>query len=138
MAAFVVAAYMKGTPLIYNGQEVGHAERVPFMGPRKTIAWTPNPALTAEYKQLIRFRNSSQAVRTGALTSYSSDNVCAFTKTASKGQVLTLVNLRNAPVRYSVPAIVGLTGWRNAFDGKPAAMGHEVTLQPFQYLVYVK
>jgi len=138
MAAFVVAAYMKAVPLLYNGQEVGYAQRVPFMGPRKPIDWTPNPALTKEYRQLLRFRNGSNALRNGQLTGYSSHDVCAFTKTLGKEQVLVLVNLRNKPVTYPVPTAVGSTGWRNAFDGKAPSMSGQVSLQPYQYLVLRK
>jgi len=138
MAAFVVAAYMKAVPMVYNGQEVGYAERIPFMGPRKAIDWTPNPALTAEYKRLLKFRNGSNAIRNGALASYSSDDVCAFTKTEGKEQVLVLVNLRNAPVSYPVPAAVGSAGWRTAFDGQPTNLGRALPLQPYQYLVLKK
>lgn len=138
IAAFVVAAYMKAVPMIYNGQEVGYVERVPFMGPRKPIDWTPNPALTQEYKQLIRFRNGSNALRNGALASYSSDDVCAFTKIDGQGQVLTLVNLRNVPISYQMPTSVGSMGWRNAFDGKSTTLSNQLTLQPYQYLVLKK
>ncbi|MDB5271260.1 MAG: glycoside hydrolase family protein [Hymenobacter sp.] len=137
MAAFVVASYMKATPMIYNGQEVGYAERVPFMGARRPIVWTPNPALTKEYQCLIKFRNGSAAVRNGALASYSTDDVCAFTKTEGKEQVLVLANLRNAAVSYPVPASVGTTGWRNAFDGPPIRL-ENLTLQPYQYLILKK
>ena len=137
MAAFVVAAYMRATPMIYNGQEVGYNERVPFMGARKPIDWTPNPALTREYKQLIKLRNGSQAIRSGALVSYSSDDVCAFTKTAGPETVLVLANLRNAAVRYAVPASVGSTGWRNALDKQPANLDR-LNLQPYQYLILKK
>ncbi|WP_236668522.1 alpha-amylase family glycosyl hydrolase [Hymenobacter rubidus] len=138
MAAFVVAAYMKAVPMIYNGQEVGHAERVPFMGPRKPIVWTPNPALTAEYKQLIRFRNGSNAVRNGALASYSSDDVCAFTKTAGAETVLVLANLRNAAVQYQLPGTLAPTGWRNAFGGSPTSLSSPLSLRPFEYLILTK
>jgi glycosidase len=138
MAAFVVAAYMKAVPMIYNGQEVGYAERVPFMGPRKPIDWTPNPALTREYKQLLHFRNGSNAIRNGALASYSSNDVCAFTKIAGQEQVLVLANLRNTPVSYQLPPGVGNTGWRQAFDGQPAALSSQLTLQPYQYLILKK
>ncbi|MBF9238500.1 hypothetical protein I2I05_13925 [Hymenobacter sp. BT683] len=137
MAAFVVASYMKAVPLIYNGQEVGHPERIPFMGPRKPINWAVKSPLTQEYKRLIRFRNGSNAVRNGALASYSTDDVCAFTKIDGNEKVLTLVNLRNAPVSYQVPASVGAAGWRNAFDGQSVALS-QLTLQPFQYLILTK
>jgi glycosidase len=135
MATFVVAAYMQAVPMIYNGQEIGYAQRVPFMGPRHPIVWAPNPALTREYKQLIRFRNGSEAVRNGQLTSFSTDDVCAFTKTLNGEQVLVLANLRNAPVAYPLPAALGRTAWQNAFAGPVPAPGAAFTLQPYQYLV---
>ncbi|WP_400190423.1 alpha-amylase family glycosyl hydrolase [Hymenobacter sp. B81] len=135
MAAFVVAAYMRAVPLIYNGQEVGHAERVPFMGPRRPIDWTPNPALTAEYQRLIGLRNRSAALRRGQLRTYSSADVCAFTNVRGREQVLTLVNLRNQPVTYPVPAALAATAWRDAFSGQPAALPGQLTLQPYQYLI---
>lgn len=138
MAAFVVASYMKAVPMIYNGQEVGYAERLPFMGPRKAIDWSLNPALTTEYKRLIRLRNASEALRNGQLASYSSDDVCAFTKVAGKEQVLVLVNLRNSAKPYSVPAGLAGVGWRNALSGQTTAVSSPLTLQPYQYLVLRK
>ena len=80
MAAFVVAAYMKGIPMIYGGQEVGTPYRLVFPFTSKKIDWTINPALTLEYKKIIAFRNRSNAIRRGNLTSYSTNDVCAFTK----------------------------------------------------------
>ncbi len=135
MATFVVAAYMKAVPMIYNGQEVGYAQRVPFMGPRKPIDWTPNPALTAEYKRLIRLRNGSEALRNGQLASYSTDDVCAFTKTLGGEQVLVLANLRNAAVAYQLPAALSGTAWQNAVAGPTPSLRGSFTMQPYQYLI---
>ena len=135
MATFVVATYMKAVPMIYNGQEVGYARRVPFMGPRKPIDWTPNPAVTAEYKQLIRLRNGSEALRNGQLTTYSSDDVCAFTKTLGGEQVLVLVNLRSTAVTYPLPAALSSITWQNALTGPTPTAGRAFTLQPYQYVV---
>ena len=138
MAVFVVAAYMQAVPMIYNGQEVGYAERVPFMGPRKPIDWKPNPALTREYKQLIRLRNGSAALRSGQLASYSTDDVCAFTKTLGQEQLLVLANLRGQAVSYQLPAALGGTTWQNALAGPAATAGSRLTLQPYQYVVLRK
>ena len=135
LAALVVAAYMKAVPMIYNGQEVGFPARIPFMGPRKHIDWSLNPALTTEYKRLIKLRNASEALRNGELTSYSSDDVCAFTKTAGKERVLVLANLRNRSVTYQLPGPLPPAGWRNALPGPTPALGAALTLQPFQYLI---
>lgn len=135
MAAFVVAAYMQAVPMIYNGQEVGYAERVPFMGPRKPINWQPNPALTREYKQLIQLRNRSEALRNGQLATYSTDDVCAFTKTLGAEQVLVLTNLRGQAATYQLPAALGSATWQNALAGPAPTAGGSYTLQPYQYVV---
>jgi glycosidase len=138
MAVFVVAAYLQAVPMIYNGQEVGYAERVPFMGPRRPINWTPKPAVTREYKQLIRLRNGSAALRNGQLATYSTDDVCAFTKTLGAEQLLVMTNLRDRAVTYQLPASLDNITWQNALPGPAAATGGRFTLQPFQYLVLRK
>ena len=135
MAVFVVAAYMKAVPMIYNGQEIGYDKRVPFMGPRQPIAWTPNPAVTAEYKRIIKLRNQSKAVRNGQLAAYSTDDVCAFTKTLGREQVLVLANLRNAATTYQLPAALSRTRWHNAFTGPAPTADRGVELQPYQYVI---
>ncbi len=135
MAAFVVAAYMQAVPMIYNGQEIGYSERVPFMRERKPIVWTPNPALTNEYKRLMRLRNASNALRNGQLAAYSSPDVCAFTKTLGPEQVLVLANLRNTTVAYQMPVSLSATNWHNAFDNSVPNTRNSLTLQPFQYLI---
>ena len=135
MAAFVVAAYMQAVPMLYNGQEIGYARRVPFMGPRQPIVWTPKPALTREYKQLLALRNASEAARNGRLASYSSDDVCAFTKTLGSEQLLVLANLRGTAATYTLPAALRGATWQNALPGSTPALGNSLALQPYQYLI---
>lgn len=135
MAAFIVAAYMKSVPLIYNGQEVGtpYSLRFPFTGVK--IDWRVNPDVTAEYKKVIAFRNKSVAIRRGEMTSYSSDDVCAFTKQAGKEQVLVLSNLRNKAVEYTVPAALANSDWKAAFSKAKTHVGASVKLGAYEYLV---
>ena len=57
MAAFVIVAYMKGIPMIYDGQEVGTPYRLSFPFTSAKIDWTINPNITAEYKKVLAFRN---------------------------------------------------------------------------------
>jgi glycosidase len=138
MAAFVVAAYMKGVPFIYDGQEVAFPARITFPFTRTTIDWTINPDVTAEYSRIIGFRNGSFAVRRGRLTSYTNKDVCVFTKIAGSDSVLVFSNLRNNRISYDVPAILAGTTWRNAFDNSRVTLGASVTLSPYQYLVLRK
>lgn len=135
MAAFVVVAYMKGVPMIYNGQEVGTPNRLIFPFTRSKIDWGLNPDVTAEYKKVIAFRNKNKAVRQGELTSYSSDDVCVFTKTERSDKVLVLSNLRNKPVTFAVPPALLNSKWKDAFNGSKTTLDTSVNMEPYSYLI---
>jgi len=135
MAAFVVAAYMKGVPMIYNGQEVGTPVRLTFPFTNQQINWTLNPAMVTEYKKIITFRNNSTAIRRGTLVSYDNANVCAFTKTSGTETVLVLSNLRNTSSNFTIPAAVASGTWKDAFTGNPVTLNSQITLFPNSYVV---
>lgn len=136
IAAFVVAAYMKSVPMIYNGQETGYARRLEYFN-RTPIDWsTADPLILAEYKKIIAFRNSSNAIKKGVLNGYSSDAVSAFTMETETEKVLVLSNLTNATVNYIVPVPLAAAAWKDGFSGVSAALATEITLSPYQYLVF--
>ena len=135
MAAFLVAAYMKGVPMIYNGQEVGTSYPLSMMKLGQTITWNQNQNMVEEYKKIIAFRNRSIAVRRGTLASYSNSDVCAFTKISGVENVLVIVNLRNFPVNYTVPAVVTGSVWKDAFSGTSVTLKSQLTLSPYSYQV---
>ena len=138
MAAFVVAAYMKGVPMIYNGQEVGTTFRLVFPFTDADINWTLNPLITEEYKKVIAFRNSSSAIRRGQLTSHIDANVVAFTKELGTEKVFVASNLRNSTITYSLPAAVANAMWTDAMTGASTTLGTQITLQPHTYMVLKK
>ena len=138
MAAFVVIAYMKGIPMIYNGQEVGTPFRLTFPFTSKKIDWTPKPFVTDEYKKILAFRNSSEAIRRGELVSYSNADVCAFAKQINSEKVFVIVNLRNRPVRYEIPAVYINSDWEDIMIGTKVSLSSTITLEPFSYLVLKK
>ena len=135
MAAFVVVAYMKSVPMIYNGQEVGTPFQLFFPFTGADINWTLNPAVTAEYKKVIAFRNNSMAIRRGALTSYSNADICAFTKISGADKVFVASNLRNSTITYTLPAAVANMTWIDAMTGANVSLGTQITLQPYSYQV---
>ena len=140
MAAFVVTAYMKGIPMIYNGQEIGTPFRLTFPFTGKSIDWSleeANKDILADYKKVVSFWNKSKTVRRGAVVSYSSDDVCVFTKTLNGQQVIVVSNLRNKPLDYSLPT--SLTGnWKDAFNGSKTNLKEVIKLEPYQYMVLQK
>jgi glycosidase len=133
-----VVAYMKSVPMIYNGQEVGTPYRLVFPFTSKDIDWTMNPHITAEYKQVIAFRNKSNAIRRGTMTSYSNDDVCAFTKYAGREKVFVMVNLRNRNIDYRLPSAVARSKWMNVMKGHKMRLSDNITLPPYTYLVLQK
>ena len=135
MAAFIVAAYMKSVPMIYNGQEVGTPFRIPFPFTGNKINWTLNPDITAEYKKILAFRNSSTAIRRGLLTSYSNADICAFTKETAGEKVLVISNLRNQTIQYSLPVALTNTSWTDAIKGGSVSLSTQLTLLPYGYLI---
>lgn len=136
MAAFVVAAYMKGVPMIYNGQEVDCPIKLNYFNNSTTIDWSINGDVLAEYKKVIAFRNTSMPLRSGVLQSYSSDDACVFTKTAGANTVMTMVNLRNTPLTYTFPATLTNTDWTDAFDGTARHADTTITLSAYEYKVW--
>jgi glycosidase len=132
----VVIAYMKSVPMIYGGQEVGTPQRLTFPFTSTKIDWTLNPDLKEEYKRIIAFRNRSEAVRRGLLQSYSSDDVCVFTKTKGSKKVLVFSNLRNKPITYSIPSDLANSSWKDAFTGSKTKLTNTIKLEPYSYLVY--
>lgn len=134
MSAFLVTALMKGVPMIYNGQEVGCTQSLEFYY-HTPIDWTTNPDMTAEYKKILNFRKSSNAIRNGQIADYSSNDVAVFTKTADAEKVLVIANLRGTAVTYTVPAALP-SAWKNAFTGGTlVTLGSQLTLQPYQHMV---
>ncbi|WP_194766271.1 alpha-amylase family glycosyl hydrolase [Tamlana sp. I1] len=137
LATFVVAAYMKSVPMIYNGQEIGYAERIPFFN-RSPIDWsTADADVLAEYQKIIEFRKNSDAIKRGAYSGYSSNTVSAFTMKTNNETVLVLSNLTNSNVKYIVPATLS-GSWSNGFTGQATPLNTEITLSPYQYLVLKK
>ena len=136
MAAFVVIAYMHGVPFIYNGQEVGSTQSLAFPFTSAVIDWTTSPDVTAEYKKVLTFRNSSTAVRRGTLVSYTTSDVCAFTKASGTEKVFVVSNLRNSSVSYSVDASLVGTTWNDAFGvDAPTTLAATLLLNPYEYRV---
>jgi len=135
LSAFVISAYMKSVPMIYNGQEIGYDQRIEFFT-YNPIDWTSvDNDLLQEYKDIITFRNSSEAIRRGELTSYSSDDIAAFKMATEVESVLVLANTRNESIKYILPAEFQETTWEDALKGGSISLENEITLEPYSYLV---
>jgi len=135
MALFVTTAYMKGIPFIYDGQEVDFPTQIVFPFTSVTINWASSYSAESTYKQIIAFRNSSNAIRRGVLTSYDNSNICAFTKILDTEKVLVISNLRNSNETFTVPTALNGIAWKDAFTGAAVTLGTTVSLTPYEYRV---
>jgi glycosidase len=134
MAAFVTAAYMKSVPMIYNAQEIGYNQRIDYFS-EDAIDWSsPNNDMLAEYKKIIAFRNTSNALKKGDYAGYSNISVNVFTMKEGNETVLVLCNMTNANANYIAPPALTSTSWTDAFSGNAVSLG-EVNLLPYQYIV---
>ncbi len=138
LAAFVAAAYMKGVPMIYNGQEVGYPVRLTFPFTNSLIDWSLNPKMVTEYKRILSLFNSSLAIRRGTLNTFNSNDVCAFTKIYGSEVVLVISNLRNATVSFVLPDSFISSRWIDAFTGTSVSLKTQISLSPYSYLILKK
>jgi glycosidase len=135
IATFVVAAYMKSVPMIYNAQEIGYAQKIDYFHD-VPIDWsTADANMLTEYKKILAFRNSSNAIKRGTFKGYSNDAVSAFSMETDTEKVFVLSNLTSGTAKYIVPAALSKTAWKNAFGGASVTITAEITLQPYQYMV---
>ena len=136
IAAFIMASYMGGVPLVYNGQEVVVPNQLPFFeGNNVAIDWTLNPEIFSQYQQLLNFRKESNALRKGSLTDYSTTHVVAFKRQFEGEEVLVIVNARNVDRVYEVPTELANSTWQNAFDDTTFTINGTIELSPYQYFI---
>lgn len=138
MSAFVVASLYKGVPMVYNGQEAGMTTKISFPFTSVKVNFAAHPEITYAYRQLLKARAASAALRRGTPTAYSTASVCAFTKTAGTEQAFVLANVRNAATTYPVPAALAGTTWTNALTGAATTVGTTIALPAYGYLVLKK
>jgi glycosidase len=136
LAAFVVTAFMKSVPFIYNGMEVGNTVPMPFPFTSSVIDWTEDESITPEMTNIIDIRNNSVAIRRGFLTSYTNADVCAFTKVMGTEAVFVLSNLRNAEKTFTLPSGIANTSMYDELADADVDLGTTLSLAAYEYKVF--
>jgi len=137
LSAFVMAAYMDGTPMIYDSQEVGYPNAINFFTD-VPVDYTANPDIVAAYKKILAFRAAHEAVKSGTLTTYNDANIVAFEKTSGTDDVLILVNATGNGVNFSVPAALQNSNWKDGMSGAAVTLGTQLSFSGYQYVVLSK
>jgi glycosidase len=87
-----------GTPMIYNGQEIGSTKKLKLYD-KDTIKWPTSSATANFYKSLISLKSRNQALWTGPTQSAaqliptSNPNVLAYQRVSASNRVLVFLNL---------------------------------------------
>ncbi|WP_420455791.1 alpha-amylase family glycosyl hydrolase [Rubrivirga sp.] len=138
-AAFVAAVALPGDPLVYNGQELGVDEPVPFFS-RTPYDWTVRPEVRAFYDRVLEAHAASPALRSGAASFLAPDaaDVLLVERTAGEDRALVAVNVRDRRSTVAVPASAR-GGWRDALAGGAAVtVGDEVQLGPYEFRIWTR
>lgn len=116
IAASVITIFMGGVPLIYNGQEVGLDQNLPFFS-ADPIDWTAHPEVFNTYQRLIGLFNDHLALRYGSLTWLDSGyHTATFLRSFEGEEWLFIVNPKSISMNYSLPAEVALSGWEDMWN----------------------
>jgi len=107
LAASALMFTLDGVPLLYNGMEVGDTTEsgAPALFEKLPIFWPiaeRRPEFPRFYKQIIALRQSSNALRRGALVWLKNSDelrVLTYMRRAEDEEVLVAINLSNRPSR---------------------------------------
>lgn len=103
----VLAATLPGMPLIYGGQESGLDKRIQFFE-KDPIAWKDYP-YAPFYADLLKLKHDNPALWNGQyggavqVLDTGNDKVFAFRRHRDYNVVQVVVNVSNAPQRYTLP-----------------------------------
>ena len=137
VGAFIITSLMKGSPMIYNGQEIGLQYSLPFPFTNPKINWSSVDAgVLDSYKKIIAFRNSSEAAKSLTYTDYSATGIVAFSKQAGSDKLLAVVNVRNAPQAFSVPPVLQAATVQNILSGEEQQLNGTLQLEPFGHYIF--
>lgn len=134
VAAFAGTLYVGGVPLLYNGQELGVAETIPFFT-RAPLAWSEAGELRERYIELIEVYQEHEVLRRGRLNDLSNADVLAFERYGAGERALVLINTRRTASTIVLP---WARVWRDARSGRVAELPRQVVLEPYEIHVLVQ
>ncbi len=133
LAAYAVTVAYGGTPLVYNGQEIGWADNVPFFS-KSPLDWTTGQDTAQWYTQLLGVRADHPALRSGTLTDQSSSDVAILMRELDGDQVLVLVNTRDQASQVEVPS-EWQGDWFNLLGEQAEVLSALHSLAPHEVLI---
>ncbi len=136
LAAYAVTVAYGGTPLVYNGQEIGWEDNIPFFT-KAPLDWDTGQTTEQWYTQLLNARADHAALRQGSISDQSTSDVAFLVREYEGDQVLVMVNTRNASRQVQVP--VSLQGsWSDLLSVQSTTLSGTRTLAPYEVVILGK
>ncbi len=140
----ILAFTWQGIPMIYNGQEDGLSQRLPFFE-KAPIRWK-NFEKTPFFQKLCDLRHNNSALWSGRnggslekIETDHDDQVYAFTREKNGDRLVVVMNLSNKPCAVTLhPSDVVISGvYLNVFVASTVQLTKDMqlNLKPWEYLV---
>ncbi len=134
LAAYAVTVGYGGTPLVYNGQEIGWDQNVPFFS-KSPLDWTTGQGTADWYTQLLNIRANHPAMSEGTLTDMSTNDVAVLVREHEGDRVLMMVNTRDQLSLVTVPNDLQ-GGWFDQFTGQARELAGFRLLEPYEVVIF--
>lgn len=132
MAAFVIAAYMGGIPMIYSSQEIGYAKTLSFFT-NTVMDWNSKPSYTEEYQKVMKAYTESAKARGGEITLYNTGDLVTI---YYQGGLMVTVNTTGAPVQVKTPMERSGDKAVNMMTGKQENIPSALSLDAYEYKIW--
>lgn len=137
LSALVTTLFISPVPLLYNGQEVGRSQLLPFFT-GDPINWTANQDMLQQYEKLMNIYNGTETFREGSLQYFNNPDVVVFTRAHEGETYLIIANVRNAAKEVTLDASLQNASWTNMLDQTDVTTSDKITLQAYDHLVLRK
>lgn len=134
-AAYVCAAMLNGTPLIYSSMDaVGLSGKQSFFN---YTTLTFSNELTPVYRAINDAFKATSEVRRGYLRNFSSNTTVAFTRNTASQYMYVVVNTTGEPTTAVSPITLRGTKMQDLINGGEYQVPLEVELAPYEYKILV-
>lgn len=130
-AAYVMAAMVNGTPMMYSSMDSGPA-RLSFFD-YNPLTWSEE--LTAEYKAINEAFKASAEVRRGRLQTYADKDVAVFTRAIAGHRLLVMVNTTGGERTVKCPISLAGASMTDLIGGTATTVPVEMNIRPYGYVL---
>ena len=132
LAAYAAVIAYGGTPLVYNGQEIGWSDNVPIFS-KSPLDWSTGAETLEWYSQVLDIHQAHDALQGGSLTDRSNADVAMVLREAGDDQVLIMINTRDHASSIAIPA--DWQGeWFDQLTGTAELLAASHSLDPYEVL----